>query len=53
MAEILVVAKRSRLMNGIPGYIVTGYIEVPSDEIKPGMSGVAKVQCESLGCNTR
>jgi len=48
MAEILVIAKRSRLMNGGPGYLVTGYIDAPSDEIKPGMSGLAKVQCESI-----
>ena len=48
MAEILSVSERSKLMNGMPGYLVTGYIETSSDKIRPGMSGVARVQCESI-----
>jgi hypothetical protein len=48
IANILSIAQRSKLMNGKPGYLVTGYIDEPADVVKPGMSGVAQIQCKSI-----
>jgi len=48
IAEVLSIAQRSKMINGAPGYLVTGYIDEPSDVVKPGMSGVAQIQCKSI-----
>jgi hypothetical protein len=47
-AEVIKIGQRSKLINGMPSYIVTGYLNSTSDDVRPGMSGIAKVQCESI-----
>jgi len=47
-AEILNIAYRSKMMLGRPSYLVTGHVYASSKDIKPGMSGVAEIQCESI-----
>jgi hypothetical protein len=47
-AEIINIGHRSKFINGIPSYIITGYINSVSDEILPGMSGIAEIQCAKI-----
>lgn len=47
-AEVLNIGKRSKLINGSPSYIITGYVFSASDNTLPGMSGIAEIQCDNI-----
>jgi hypothetical protein len=47
-AELLVIGHRSKFINGSPSYVVTGYLSSETDEINPGMSGIATVHCDNI-----
>jgi len=48
LGELLDVSHRMKLINGLPGYILTGYLNSDSNEASPGMTGIAEVQCDNV-----
>ena len=47
-AELIKIGHRSKLINGTPSYIITGYLNSDSEDILPGMSGIAQIQCGNI-----
>jgi hypothetical protein len=47
-AKIIDISRRIKLINGVPSYIVTGYVYNTTDETTPGMTGIAEVQGDTV-----
>jgi hypothetical protein len=47
-AILLNSGRRSKILNGLPVYIGTGYLHSDTEDAAPGMAGIAEVHCDAV-----